>query len=101
MQNQSPNNKYLLSLELDKILSELSDCAITTPAKEMALNLVPYSGKEKIEKEINLTTEAKNILDNNGINSMPVNFAINPDKILTNAIISINNITDLTIMLFS
>lgn len=59
MQNQSPNYKYLTSLELDKILSELSDCAITSPAKEMALNLIPYSKKEKIEKEINLTTEAK------------------------------------------
>lgn len=101
MQNQSPNYKYLTSLELDKILSELSDCAITSPAKEMALNLVPYSKKEKIEKEINLTTEAKTILDNNGINSMPVDFAIDPDKILTNAIISVNNIIDLTKMLIS
>ena len=101
MENESPNKKYLISLELDKILSELSDCAITLPAKEMALGLVPFFEVEKIKEEINLTTEAKNILDNNGINSIPVEFAIDPDKILTNSIISVNNIIDLTKMLIS
>ncbi len=101
MENNLTNNKYLLALELDKILKELEDCAVTMPAKEAIAKLTPFFEAEKIKEEINLTTEAKTILDNNGINSMPVDFATNPDKILTNAIISINNIIDLTKMLIS
>ena len=96
---QSSENKYLLSLEFDKITRELSQCAKTLPGKESAKNLVPYKDKNEIIYQINLTTEAKKILDNEGINSIPVDFAINPDDILTTRFLSVNNIIDLTKML--
>ncbi len=88
--------KYLTSLEFDKIANELSKCTVTEAGKLLAINLEPYNSPEEIKYQISLTTEAKNILDNEGVNSAPVDFAANPEKILTGGILSINNIIDLT-----
>ena len=65
------SKKYLESLEFDKVLSLVSECCKTTDGKNFTLNLVPFNKKEEIEFQINLTTEAKLILDNEGINSAP------------------------------
>ena len=90
------SKKYLESLEFDKVLSLVSECCKTTDGKNFTLNLTPLNKKEEIEFQINLTTEAKIILDNEGINSAPILSATNPDKVLNNLRLSIDEIINLT-----
>lgn len=91
-----PSDKYLTALEFDKVLSLVSECAKTTDGKEAVLKSVPYKLKDDIEFSINLTTEAKIVLDNEGINSAPIQFAADPDKILTTSRLSTDDIFALT-----
>lgn len=94
-------DKYLASLEFDKILAQVADCAKTSDGKDAVNNLEPFEFKAEIEYQINLTTEAKSLLDNFGVNSVPIFSAVNPENILTQAGLSVNNISDLTKMLTS
>lgn len=88
--------KYLNALEFDKLLELVSNCAITNYAKEEIKNTIPEIEKSKIEFLINLTTEAKLILDNEGVNSCPISFIINPDETITTSRLSIDYIISLT-----
>ncbi len=89
-------SKYLQALEYDKILNLVSNCAQTEAGKIQIQELVPYNNKADIELSINQTTEAKTILDNDGINSLPIKSAYNPDMILTTIRLSIEDIIGLT-----
>jgi len=51
------------NLEYDKILAELSVYAKTEQSRLLCLNLTPYVKHNDIERELNYTAEAKNILD--------------------------------------
>ena len=51
------------ALEYDKILAELANFAKTDQSKELCLNLTPYTQYEDIEREIQYTREAKDVLD--------------------------------------
>ena len=55
--------KSLKTLEFDKVLQELSDCATTNLGKERCLNAEVFSDVRKIENELLLTREAKQILN--------------------------------------
>lgn len=90
------DSKYLNSLEFDKVLDLVSNCAKTSDGKDAVKNILPFSDKKEIEFSINLTTEAKNILDNEGINSPPIAFASDPNKILTTSRLSVDDIISLT-----
>ncbi|MCD8024428.1 MAG: Smr/MutS family protein, partial [Candidatus Gastranaerophilales bacterium] len=89
------DKKYLIELEFDRVLTALSACTNTEAGHNAALNIVPYSKKEEIKHSLLLTGDAKKILNENGINSFPVQFAANPDKILTSSRLSVQNIIDL------
>ena len=90
------NKKYLKALEFDKVLVLVAECAKTIAGKQATLEIVPFDKKEDIEFSINLTTEAKTILDNEGVNSAPIFFAADPDKIITTSRLSIDDIVSLT-----
>lgn len=51
------------ALEYDKILAELANFAKTDQSKELCLNLTPFVRYEDIEREIQYTREAKDVLD--------------------------------------
>ena len=89
-------NKYLKALEFDKVLALIADCAKTIKGKEAVQKILPFCDKKAIENSIILTTEAKLVLDNNGVNSVPIFFASDPDKILTTSRLSIDDIISLT-----
>lgn len=55
--------KSLKSLEFDKILDKLANYARIKQSKELCLNLCAASDVVNIKKQIDLTKEAKNILD--------------------------------------
>lgn len=92
-------NKYLKALEFDKVLEIISSYTKTEIGRQNILSLIPSEIKAEIEYLLNLTTEAKEILDSSGTNSLPLYSASNPDKILTVLKLSIDNIIDLTKML--
>lgn len=77
-------NKNATSLEFDKVLIALSTCAATELGKKRCLNATIFQGKEKIEYEILLTTQARKILDDTGAQSFSaLNFIANCKEILT------------------
>ena len=55
-------NNYLEKLEYYKILNELSKYAITYLGKKICLNLIPSNNKIEVQKKLNETQEAVNIL---------------------------------------
>ena len=57
--------KSLKTLEFDKVLQELSDCASTNLGKVRCLSADVFSDMRKIENELLFTREAKQILDEN------------------------------------
>lgn len=62
------NTKALSTLEFDKVLSLLADCAPTEGAREMALALRPVSDLEKVRARQQRTTDAKLLM---GLKGMP------------------------------
>ena len=58
-QEETPNEKYLHSLEFDKILEIVSKYANTAPGAEKCLALRPFTNKDTIEKELNFVSENK------------------------------------------
>lgn len=91
--------KYLKSLEFDKVLALISSHTKTDIGKEYIESLIPCNLKSEIEYQLNLTTEAKEILDFEGTNSLPLYHATDPNEILNTSRLGINDIIDLTKML--
>ena len=56
------NSKIIEKLEYNRIIKQLSDLAITTPAKEQALTLMPSSNFDEVKKSIDQTRVLSNIL---------------------------------------
>ncbi|MBQ1683224.1 MAG: hypothetical protein II071_03000, partial [Bacteroidales bacterium] len=51
------------ALEYDRVLSELSEFAKTEQSKKLCLDLTPFVKPTDIQKQLNLTGEAKDVLD--------------------------------------
>lgn len=64
------NSKIIEKLEYNRIIKQLSDLAITAPAKEQALTLMPSSNFDEVKKSIDQTRVLSNILRVKG--SMPI-----------------------------
>ena len=56
------NSKIIEKLEYNRIIKQLSDLAITAPAKEQALTLMPSSNFDEVKKSIDKTRVLSNIL---------------------------------------
>lgn len=56
------NSKIIEKLEYNRIIKQLSDLAITAPAKEQALKLMPSSNFDEVKKSIDQTRVLSNIL---------------------------------------
>ena len=78
--------KTLSTLEFDKIKEELSKYAKFEQSKKLCLILNPYESTEKIKSEIELTREAKKILDM--AKETPTDFIADVSKIQSNAAVS-------------
>ncbi len=78
--------KTLYTLEFDKIKEELSKFAKFEQSKKLCLILNPYESTEKIKSEIELTREAKKILDM--AKETPTDFIADVSKIQSNAAVS-------------
>ena len=63
---------HLLTLEFDKILQRLSDCAVSAAAKEHCLRLVPSQTISEAERWIHETTQAKRIIEQTGMPPLAV-----------------------------
>lgn len=64
------NSKIIEKLEYNRIIKQLSDLAITAPAKEQALTLMPSSNFDEVKKSIDQTRVLSNILRVKGL--MPI-----------------------------
>jgi len=62
------NQKAIYILEFDKIRDMLADCAQTEGAKELANRLLPSSDRNKVQKMLQRTTDAKTLA---GIKGQP------------------------------
>lgn len=78
--------KTLSTLEFDKIKNELSKYAKFEQSKKLCLILTPFDSPEKIKSEIELTREAKKILDY--AKETPTDFIADVSKIQSNAAVS-------------
>ena len=78
--------KTLSTLEFDKIKEELSKYAKFEQSKKLCLILNPYESTQKIKSEIELTREAKKILDM--AKETPADFIADVSKIQSNAAVS-------------
>lgn len=56
------NSKIIEKLEYNRIIKQLNDLAITAPAKEQALTLMPSSNFDEVKKSIDQTRVLSNIL---------------------------------------
>lgn len=56
------NSKIIEKLEYNRIIKQLSDLAITAPAKAQALKLMPSSDFDEVKKSIDQTRVLSNIL---------------------------------------
>ena len=56
------NSKIIEKLEYNRIIKQLSDLAITAPAKEQSLKLMPSSNFDEVKKSIDQTRVLSNIL---------------------------------------
>lgn len=56
------NSKIIEKLEYNRIIKQLSDLAITAPAKEQALTLMPSGNFDEVKKSIDQTRVLSNIL---------------------------------------
>ncbi len=56
------NSKIIEKLEYNRIIKQLSDLAITVPAKEQALTLMPSSNFDEVKKSIDQTRVLSNVL---------------------------------------
>jgi len=69
------------TLEFDKVLDLLKDCALSKNAKERILKLEPFLSENEVSRHLNETTEAKLIMENYG--TPPLSVMDDLDKSLT------------------
>ncbi len=55
------NEKYLITLEYDKIRTMLAECALTEGARAEAMRLVPSDAPEVVKRNLRHTTDAKRL----------------------------------------
>lgn len=79
-------SKSNITLEFDKVKEELSKYAKFEQSKVICLRLAPFNDVSKIQKEIELTREAKKILDY--AKDTPTEFIADIAKIKSNAAVS-------------
>ena len=79
-------SKSNITLEFDKVKEELSKYAKFEQSKALCLRLAPFNDVSKIQKEIELTREAKKILDY--AKDTPTEFIADISKIKSNAAVS-------------
>lgn len=79
-------SKSNITLEFDKVKEELSKYAKFEQSKVICLRLAPFNDISKIQKEIELTREAKKILDY--AKDTPTEFIADIAKIKSNAAVS-------------
>lgn len=75
------NKKTIESLEFDKVLSLLSEYAMSEAAKQRALDLLPIDDEGKIKRWLNETTEACTIIEKSS--SIPVHSLHGVEHIVT------------------
>lgn len=74
------------TLEFDKVKEELAKCAKFTQSRQLCINLKAFDNIDKIKQEIELTREAKRILDY--AKDTPTEFIANINKIRNNSAVS-------------
>ncbi len=95
-ENQNLQEKYLRSLEFDKVLELVAQCANTPAGKTKCLELRPFTNKNTIQKELDFVTEAKKIYDDTGnMSAIPVDFIADTKSILNSQRLGAQDIWDL------
>ena len=87
-----------IALEMDKVLSRLSDFCCSKIGKELCLSLPFLEQKEQIKYELDLIDEAKKIIDNTQL-SAPINEIPNVDVVFKQNYLSIEEIISLAELL--
>ena len=87
--------KHAQSLEFDKVLKILSNFAISDIGKQKCLSAPIYSQKAQIEYRLELTSEAKRILDNAGSSSFVLEFLCDALTLLETQRLCAQDIIDL------
>ena len=94
---------HLKTLEFDVILSQLSDCAVSSPAKERCKNITPSTNIEEVKRLLNQTTEARKIIEQAG--NPPIAVMTDLEKIIVlldvDAMLTIENISNVVMFLAS
>ncbi len=83
-----------IALEMDKVLSRLSDFSCSKLGKNQCLNLPFLKQKEQIKYELDLVDEAKKIIDNTQL-SAPINEISDTDDIFKQNYLTIEEIISL------
>ncbi len=89
---------HFIALEMDKVLSRLSEFCSSKIGKNECLNLSFLKQKEQIKYELDLVDEAKKIIDNTQL-SAPINEISNVDSIFKQNYLSIEEIISLAELL--
>lgn len=88
--------KHANSLELDKVLEKLANFAVSELGRKKCLEAKIHEKKAQIEYHLNLTSEARRILDKNGnFSCFPLDFLCESSKILNEQMLGPQDIIDL------
>ena len=87
-------NNHYLALEFDKVLISLSKFAVSSLAKKACLNLEVYDLRPQIEYSLDLTSNAKKIIENSQ-SSIPVVEFVDVEQIFKSRILSAYEIVEL------
>jgi len=90
-------DKALHTLEFDKIINMLADCALTEGAKELAVRLRPSDDEEYIVKLLAQTSAAKHLVSIKGMPSFGAIKDINPslERALKSAVLTPRELLDI------
>ncbi|MCL2518367.1 MAG: endonuclease MutS2 [Oscillospiraceae bacterium] len=94
-------DKALITLEYNKIINMLADCAATEGAKELAYRLQPFCDKDKIEKLLEQTNDAKYLVSIKGQPTFGAvkNVNISLDRALKSAVLTTRELLDIANLL--
>jgi len=94
---------HFKTLEFDTILTQLADCAVSQPAKELCLALTPAQTIIEATRLLTQTAEARNIMEHSG--SPPIASMTDMEKIIVllsvDAMLTPDNITNVATFLTS